>query len=386
MRRSLFVCAVLPLSVALAACGNKGVSGFDDAGTADDDGGTENPLDDGSVFDPGDASGDVQVCGQDPSNFDVPGNNCDDDGDGKVDNEPVCDTNLPENGDAFAFGKAIGLCNKQSGGGWGVVSAAYTQGYNNVTPPKDEQHGILKKFGNVVKPRQGGALGVLSSGWAREYDQCYTPQGVFQGGCSMTGVGAAPAGFPKAAQGCPIDTEVNDVATISLKIKVPANAKGLKFDFNFFSGEWPQWVCTNFNDSFIAYLKSAAFNNGVADNISFDVKKNPVSVNNAFFDRCSPKNLACSGKPVQPCAGGDAELQGTGFYDPSPHCDFNTTDSGGGGTGWLTTQAPVKPGETITLEFYVFDVGDQAYDSSVLIDKVEWLATDTTTGTVRPPN
>jgi hypothetical protein len=254
-------------------------------------------------------------------------------------------------------------------------------------------HGILKKFGNVIKPREGKSLGVLSSGWGREYNNCFGGNEPFKGGCGMMGpMGAVPPGFPKAAMGCTIATNAEDVIALQLQIKVPANAKGFKFDFDFYSGEWPEYVCTNFNDSFIAYLKSSAFNNNMADNISFDAMKNPVSVNNSFFDRCSPMNATtgCSGgmQKTAPCKGGDAELQGTGFYDLGPHmwCANQNDDSGGGATGWLTTQAPVKPGEVITLEFYVFDVGDSAFDSSVLLDKFEWLATTTTVDTTRPPN
>jgi hypothetical protein len=139
-------------------------------------------------------------------------------------------------------------------------------------------------------------------------------------------------------------------------------------------------------------LQSAAFNNNKADNISFDSKKNPVSVNNAFFDRCSPSSGLtspqgyCTFPSNTYCAGGDGELQGTGFYDPSTYCGETGQDSGGGMTGWLTTTAPVKPGETITLEFMVWDTGDHIFDSSVLLDNWTWSPTDTTVSTGRPPN
>ena len=332
-------------------------------------------------------------CSPDPSNFDVPGNGCDDDGDGTIDNgTTACDQGLAVTGDAMAFAKAIGLCKVSSGGSWGVVSASYGP-YSGSVQPAAEQHGILTKFGNVLKSREGANLGVLSSGWAREYDNCAGGNEPFKGGCSMTsGTGAAPTGFPKASPSCPnsgISSTVNDVIDMKLQIKVPANAKGFSFDFNFFSGEWPEVVCTTYNDSFIAYLKSNAFNNGKADNISFDSKNNPVSVNNGFFDRCSPKNLACDNFPpsYQACAGGDAELKGTGFYNPDDNCFTGSgNDSGGGATGWLTTKAPVQPGETITLEFLIWDTGDHIYDSSVLLDKFTWETTDTQVGTVRPPN
>ena len=105
----------------------------------------------------------------------------------------------------------------------------------------------------------------------------------------MTGMGAAPSGFPKSASGCPsqMGSAVNDVVDFQIQIKVPKNANGFSFDFDFGSGEWPEYVCTNYNDSFIAYLSSTAFNGGKPDNVSFDSKNNPVSVNNGFFDRCT---------------------------------------------------------------------------------------------------
>jgi hypothetical protein len=200
--------------------------------------------------------------------------------------------------------------------------------------------------------------------------------------------GQAPPGYPKAAQGCVVSTDVHDVSALHLEIRVPNNAKGLSFDFDFFSGEWPEFVCTQFNDGFVAVLHSTAFNGGTADNISFDAKNNPVSVNNGFFDRCSPMNatVGCLGMmKISACAGGDAELRGTGFYSPYAHCPMQM-DSGGGATGWLTTSAPVQPGETITLDLMIWDTGDGIYDSSVLLDNFRWSATDTPIVTVRPPN
>jgi hypothetical protein len=386
--------APLALLVLLAACSSKPISGFGDASPgADAD--IVDPNPDGGFKGGGDGST-VPACNPDPANYDIPGNGCDDDGDGTVDNGADCDANLAETGSAADFAKAIGLCQTASGPNdakWGVISATYTRGFSTSQAPDARQHGILAKFGNVIKPRQGQRLGVLSSGNAREMSDptCGfgfgTPGSFKDESCMMTGVGSVPPGFPKAAQGCMQDNEVNDVSVLKLKIKTPKNAKGLSFDFNFFSAEWPEYVCSNYNDAFIAYLKSSAFKNGAGDNISFDAKNNPVSVNNGFFDRCSPTaSFNCNGTTVGPCPGGNAELQGTGFYTPEDHCFSGQTDSGGGATGWLTTKAPVAPGEVIDLEFYVFDAGDQVLDSSVLIDKFEWQASDTGTGTVRPPN
>ena len=389
--------SILPVSVLallLAGCGTaKPDFGFGDggnggdSGTVDPDGGPD-PFGD-AAYNP-DGAG-PPPCTPDPNNFDVPGNGCDDDGDGVVDNGIDCDKGFAATGPAADMAKAIGLCKTSTNGSWGVVSATYTNGYQSVTAPAANQHGILPKFGNVLKARQGATLGVLSSGWAREYDG--TASEPFKGGSSMqSGPGAAPPGFPKDSPACPntsTNKTVNDVSVLKLVVKVPANAKGLSFDFNFFSGEWPEFVCTTFNDAFIAFLKSNAVNGGKADNISFDQNKNPVSVNNGFFDRCSPKTgLKCSNFPTnyKYCGGGDAELKGTGFYDPQDSCFSGGTDSGGGGTGWLTTKAPVVAGETIVLEFMIWDTGDHIYDSSVLLDNWVWETTDVTVGTSRPPN
>ena len=379
------------LVVVMVGCGGRGNTGF---GTDAGGDGGGNPTGDGgfSFGDGGLGDGGGGGCNPDPGNFDVPGNNCDDDGDGIVDNPPgTCDANLQLAGPAADFAKAIGLCQMASANSWGLVSATYTRGYNSTQGPADpNQHGILGKFGNVVKPRQGSSFGVLSSGWATEYDQCNGSTGVFKGGCSMDTsftTDTAPPGYPKPVGSCTPSTDVYDASGITLKIKVPNNAKGLSFDFDFWSGEWPEWVCTTFNDSFVAWLQSSAWTGQAGDlNVSFDGNKNPINVNNAFFQACSPANatVGCNGnQSTDACKVGDGELMGTGFYDPGSNCGQN--DSGGGATSWLTTQAPVAAGETITLQFIIWDTGDQVFDSSVIIDNWAWTATSTTVGT-KPVN
>src|SRR5690606_23387800 len=97
-----------------------------------------------------------------------------------------------------------------------------------------------------------------------------------------------------------------------------------------------------------AHLESAAFKG----NVSFDDAGNRVSINIGFFDVCpTGDGPGCSGTD---------ELTGTGF------------ETSGGGTGWLTTTAPVVPGEKIRLTFMIWDEGDHAYDSLVLLDNFRW--------------
>jgi hypothetical protein len=396
-----FLLGLAAVTIACSSTGGKGGSGFDpkgDGGGGGSAGSGGNPGSEGSLggFEETDGGAIAASCAPSPENYDIPGNNCDDDGDGKVDNAASCDTGLAATGDAAAFARALGLCQTTTGADkkWGIVSATFSNGHGRTTGPNDAQHGILPKFGNVIKPREGKTLGVLSSGWAREYDGASgTPD--FRIGSTnaiSSTSGAVPPGFPKAAAGCPIDNAVHDVISLKLTMKAPSNAKGFSFDFNFFSGEWPDYVCSDYNDAFIAYLSSKAFNNGTPDNISFDAQKNPVSVNNGFFDRCTPNSTTgCAPGAVRKtaaCAAGVAELKGTGFGEPENNfCVFGgggkTTP--GGATGWLTTQAPVEPNETFTLEFIIWDTGDHRLDSSVLLDNFQWIAGEVKAETQRPP-
>ena len=42
------------------------------------------------------------------------------------------------------------------------------------------------------------------------------------------------------------------------------------------------------------------------------------------------------------------------------------------GTRWLSTTAPVVPGETITLVLAIFDLQDNQLDSYVFLDNWQW--------------
>ncbi len=413
IRTSLLTACVLG-GIFAVACGSGRDSNFGEGSSA------RGPGSSGGTFGNNDGGGTTSTgkpCIPNPANYDVPGNNCDDDGDGTVDNPPTCDDGLQPTGDAEDFARALGICTKASEKGYGLVSAKFTRGYDRNDAPQADQHGILPKFGDVIKPREGASLGVLSTGFAREYNGNGKQPfgGVVAGGGlfepptfngkdwynygraepGKPGNGSAPPGFPKPAAGCKQENAVNDVISIKLELKAPPNASGVKFDFNFYSGEWPAYICSPFNDGFVAYLTAKGFNNGQGDNMSFDKDNNPVSVNNGFFDRCTPNfQTGCAPdserQATAACPGGVAELGGTGFGIEGAWCSAygtgsNEKSTNGGATGWLTSQAPVLAGETFTLELMIWDTGDAVLDSSVLIDNFAWAEGDVATATDRPP-
>ncbi len=268
--------------------------------------------------------------------------------------------------------KTIGICG-------GLLSARWTlpDGTNAPTdkPAWMKGHGNLPGFGTNVSPRSGSMLLALSSGAARgrpdpEFTQ---PQGT---GLDKGYQSAHPPGFPKESPSCPAGTSPTgipyDGIGLEVELQVPEWASGLAFDFSFYTAEWPTYVCTRWNDFFVAFLDPIPA--GQTDgNISFDSLGNPVSVNNALVSvcGCSAGPPCLAGSKTYACEKGTTELEQTGFDDTG----------GGAATGWLTTKAPVPPGSVIKLRLAIYDSGDSAYDSTVLVDNFRWLAAPPEVGT-----
>lgn len=308
--------------------------------------------------------------------------------DGMKDNvEPPCDLGLAvDDNDPMTAAKAVDLCHVATGPkDWGVVSAKWVMADGSPPPANntnfDLGHGMLSAFGTNVKVQSGGSMLGLSSGTAR---QPTDPGYLSVGGFDKQYTGSQPTGFPKESPACPGVTTgtPHDPTGVEIVVRAPTNAHGFSFNFNFFTYEWPGFICSQYNDFFVALLSPVPM--GQQDgNISFDSQGNPVSVNNAFLEVCG---CAGSGGPPCnaggkqfPCALGNSGLAGTGFQDQfSDHAS----------TGWLFTKAPVDPGQQITMRWAVYDSGDGVLDSTTLIDNWQWIAepgTQVGTGVVPTP-
>ncbi len=275
----------------------------------------------------------------------------DNDCDGLVD-EPFepCDGALPGTV-PLDFVKALDVC-----GPW-ITNATWN---NGLTPPDPRAHAIATDFGVSYVPHMGSAFTVHSSGVAADAN----PPGyeIPQGGTGFVNTAPHPAPLPSPGDGCGSadPAVVNDFVELDVEMVVPPNALSFSFDFNFMSAEFNDYVCSSFDDTFVAFLESSAF----TGNISFDALGHPVSVNIGFFNVCDTV--------MGPSCADGADLIGTGYEVPV----FTSLGflPAGGGTGWLTTTAPVVPGETIHLRFSVFDEGDHSLDSAVLLDNFRWEA------------
>jgi hypothetical protein len=276
--------------------------------------------------------------------------------------------------------RAADLCKMSSGfADWGVVSAQWVMADGSPPPSAHEfgfhmGHGILDGFGPNITMRHGAKMLALSSGTARQpTDPGYSPVSGYGKGYS----GSHPDGFPKESPACPgtVTGMPYDPTGLEVKIRVPTNAYGFSFDFNFYTYEWPGYICSMFNDFFVALL--SPFPVGQTDgNVSFDSQGNPVSVNNAFLEVCgcpgNPPSPCMAGMKTFQCALGNIDLIGTGF-------GFDTDGIDRASTGWLQTKAPVKPGDEITIRWAVYDSGDSGLDTTTLVDNFKWIAKPGTT-------
>jgi hypothetical protein len=211
---------------------------------------------------------------------------------------------------------------------------------------------VVPKWGDNNLPRAGSTLLVLSTGVAA--DPSMTGFAPPVSGTSFVSTSADP--FPSSTfspAGCDTpDGSVSDLTVLRVQVRVPAGATALKFDYNFFSSGYPNWVCTAYNDRFVAHMQSAAH----TGNIAFDGSGNPIALNSTFFSVCPG------------CADGDAGLAGTGM---------DAAGQSGGATGWLSAEAPVQQGELVTLQFAIMDDGDGSDDSVVLLDNFQWVISTT---------
>ena len=355
------ILSALVVPALLAACSASKDSTFDGGGTTSSAGVGGNSLD---------VSVGVGSGGGTQGGCDAAVAICDD----ELKDPKLCDEGLNlGDPDAMNAAKAIDLCKASSKGSWGVLSAKYVRADGSAAAAGPNT-GLVPKFGSGASPQAGKSMLALSSGHARDVAM---PEACASQTCENAGPGKAPTGFPQDVPNCPGSKDINDDIGLELKLKAPVNAKGYQFNFAFMSFEFAEYVCTEFNDQFIALVSPPPMGS-VSGNISFDKKKNPVSVNLALFDHCDPATKAqfglfcslfgagnCPPPPNPYCPQGPSFMQGTGFGGEWGDA---------GSTGWLVTTAPVEGGSEFTIRFAIWDTGDTALDSTVLVDNFRWSA------------
>jgi hypothetical protein len=322
-----------------------------------------------------------------PGAYEVPGNEVDDDCDGMTDEvDPTCDDGLLSSAsDPLAYARALDLCATTTldDPHWGVISGSFTLA-DRSGQPYAPQRSIRPQFGDNLLPWTGERLAVLSSGHAAAPGQSAPNFAAFEQGTEFNTTVAAPvftAPCPNKPAG---DGQANDSIMLSLEMRVPTNARSFTAKFLFFSAEYPEWVCSQYNDFFVALIESESDENPADGNIAvFDDGEElwPIGVNiiavapDEFFAVCESGEVGCQAQysAVHECTAGPADLVGTGFdeLDAGESCN-GAPFPAGGGTGWLTMAGNVVPGEIIEIEFAIWDGGGFKFDSLVLLDDWQW--------------
>lgn len=174
-------------------------------------------------------------------------------------------------------------------------------------------------------PRAGSQFGILSTGCATIAAK---PNNRGDSGCRDAGHRIDGA---------------TDVTQLDMKLRVPKGANCLSFRFRFLSEEYPEFVKSDFNDTFLAMYDKPSWQaqggTRVKAPANFAVTRDghKIGVNNTTLARVSPGNA-----------------KGT-TYDAA--------------TRVLRASHPTRPG-THWLFLTIFDQGDRQYDSAAFVDQL----------------
>ncbi|MBI5531407.1 MAG: choice-of-anchor L domain-containing protein [Deltaproteobacteria bacterium] len=369
-----------------------------------------------------------------PGAIEVVGNGIDDNCNGKADlfdtaDTVACDTGIASNTTvAGDYAKTIGICRTTTETPplaqktWGLISAQILRADGSAL---GDTRAISTRstFGSInPATTEGTRVMVMSSGIASDGTQTTPgPNGGAPGGGNVTtahnpastvaiNAGTLPYNIKdwyalpnppmKAANalpnapGCTAGNanQANDSVMLVLRMRAPTNVKAFSFNSFFLSAEYPEYVCSTYNDQFIALVDTPS---GTPSPIPNPPDKNlmtytagnqkwPIGINIAhgttLFSVCDALSMgaSCGGTQVTAgsCGMGAGLLTGTGFEKPTA-----ATCLIGGGTFWLTTAGNVIPGQIVEVRIVIWDVGDTAFDSLAIIDGFKWLANATLPGT-----
>jgi hypothetical protein len=408
-RQSFLLCLLALVSGCDGSSSAPGVPPDADSGTIETDAAPPEPINCAESMGAQDADGDgfsrakndCDDCNMaiGPGALDVPGNGVDEDCSG-MDAPmapPPCDGELePDAQEAESAARVLGVCESHSKNSRlpGLIEAQWENLAGENAPLIDpKQVWLPTKFG-TMPAREGQRLLVLSTGVARDVnDDDYTPD------CdrfnatrgpegAWTGASEPPGDYPRDSSQCPKGSGSENAlgyneVVLSLTLRAPTNVKSLEFDSLFLTYEYPDFVCSKFNDFFVVLMgdpPSALKNDDFelagdkVANILFDSEGDPIGVNSGLLAVCEKAARGRVARPIE-CQQGPALLADTGFDRDESICASKLTsqpDIGGASTGWLYTSVPVKPGEVFTLRFMLWDSGDPLLDSTVLIDNFRW--------------
>lgn len=154
---------------------------------------------------------------------------------------------------------------------------------------------------------------------------------------------------------------INDVCKYTIEF-IPTNDT-LQFTYSFASEEYPDYVCSDFNDVFGFFISGPGINgtlqNGGENIALIPGTSRPVTINNV-----NSGQVGLAGT-VQNCAGAAGSLAFSQFYNSNQTASFPVYN---GYTDVFVAQAIVMPCSLYTIKLVIADASDQQLDSGVFLE------------------
>jgi cysteine-rich repeat protein len=220
------------------------------------------------------------------------------------------------------------------------IPAAFQPTFQSLAVTEPEAAAVRTGYG-VIKPTHHGAPGtdsfvLLSTGLSDKETVNAEPG---------TDLGLAGPG--------------DDITTLKLQVTIPAGVNRMSFDYTFLSAESPDFVGTQFNDTFTVTVSDALGANRVIES---------ASVNSAVFHPAS--DTAVGPCPFQLYVDNPAGVNTVFNLEGFSQIDAGTT-------GYVHVDVPVSGGPAggpVTITFDIRDLGDGILDSAVILDNVQFSA------------
>ncbi|WP_434299793.1 choice-of-anchor A family protein [Corallococcus exiguus] len=206
----------------------------------------------------------------------------------------------------------------------GVVASA------SLTSPNPQAAMVAPSYGNIT-PRRGSSLFIMSTG------------------------NINVANLPEPGTDYPPEGVEGDKVLYRVTLNVPASSNRVTFDFRFLSAESPEYVGTQYNDTFTARVIDGLGTRTVADS----------SVNSAQFFDVSSTRAAGTGYDTL----FSDDPSGVDFF-PATYPPEIMLFPDAGITDFRTVNFEVLRGGQVTIEFEISDLGDGVLDSAVVIDNI----------------
>lgn len=227
------------------------------------------------------------------------------------------------------------------------------------------------RFSNSASPISTDQIGVFRSNGFMDFQM--------DSGIVMTtgNISVAPGPNMSGSASSPVDGFYSDPQMELLATNTVNGCATLDFDFvgltdrisfmyTFASEEYPEYVCSNFNDVFAFFITGP-------DPETLEERTWNVAIIPGTVTDSTPNGIAVAINSVNPGVPGSSGGSGVGcYYDYATYYISNTNDTAGvqydGYTSKLLAQATIVPCAEYHMHLSVCNVGDNSFDSGVFLE------------------